>query len=75
MELHYFNVKEIVNIPQRHLILTLYILAFPIWFISDFNSTNDGINSEKLLLLIILYNVFYSTNKRIYIYDFIFMLR
>ena len=25
-----FNVNEIVNIPERHFILTLHILAFPI---------------------------------------------
>ena len=33
MELRNCNVNEIVNIPQRHFILTLYILAFPILFI------------------------------------------
>ena len=58
MELRDFNLNEIVNIPQRHFILTLYILAFPILFISDFNNTDDGINSEKLLLLTILYKLF-----------------
>ena len=63
MKIRNFNVNKIVNISQRHLILTLFILAFPIWFISDFNSTNDGINSEERLLLIILCNLFYSTNN------------
>ena len=63
MELCNFNVNEIVNISQRHFVLTLYILAFPILFILDFNSTDDRINSEKLLLLIISYNLFYSTNS------------
>ena len=32
MELRNFNVNEIVNIPQRHFILTLYTLAFSILF-------------------------------------------
>ena len=33
MEFGNFNVNEIVNIPQRHFILTVYILAFPILII------------------------------------------
>ena len=60
IELHNFIANEIANIWQRHSILTLDILAFPILFIYDFNSTDNGLNSEKLLLLIILCNLFYS---------------
>ena len=43
MELPKFNVNNIANIPQRHFILTLYISAFPISFIKDFNSADDGV--------------------------------
>ena len=68
MKLRNCNVNEIVNILQRHFILTMHILAFPILFIKDFNSTDDGMNSEKLLLLIILYNLFYATNSYMYMY-------
>ena len=63
MELRNFNLNKTVNILQRHFILTLYIVTFPIsLFTSDFNSTDDGINSKKLLL-ITLYNLFYSTKN------------
>ena len=30
MELHNFNVNKNVNIPERHFILTKYIVMFPI---------------------------------------------
>ena len=63
IELRNFNVNKTVNILQRHFNLTLHIVTFPIsLFTSDFNSTDDGINSKKLLL-IILYNLFYSTKN------------
>ena len=61
IELRNFNVNEIVNVPQRDFILILYILAFKILFFEDFSRTDHGINSEKLLLLIIFYNLFYCT--------------
>ena len=53
IELRNFNVNEIVNVPQRDFILILYILAFTILFFENFSRTDHGINSEKLLLLII----------------------
>ena len=51
MELRNFKVNKSVNIAQGRFILTLYIVTFPILlFILDFNGTDDGINSERLLL-------------------------
>ena len=47
MELRNFNVNKTLNIPDRHFILTLYIVTFLI----------------LLLLLMILCNLFYSINN------------
>ena len=54
MELRNCNVNKIANIPQKHFILNLDILAFRILFVEDFNSIDEGINSEKLRFLVIL---------------------
>ena len=62
MEFGNFNVDEIVNIPQRHYFNCLYISISNFNYLR-FNSTDNTIISEKLSLLITLYNLFYSTNN------------